>query len=97
MSSLRLRPEVTVRFRTSFVTDLRAIKDQSFHDRIKNLIAKVESVQSLSEVPNLKKLRGGGGYYRVRVGDYRVGLAVEEKDVVFVRVLHRREVYRYFP
>jgi mRNA interferase RelE/StbE len=53
----------------------------------------------LPEVPNLKKLQGGGAYYRARIGDYRVGLAIEGEDeeVVFVRALHRREVYRYFP
>jgi mRNA interferase RelE/StbE len=77
------------------VSDLQAVKDKSLHQRIKTLIAKVESEQTLSEVPNL--LRGGRAYYRVRVGDYRVGLAVEDDVVVFVRVLHRREVYRYFP
>jgi mRNA interferase RelE/StbE len=86
-----------VRFKASFVSELRAVKDKSLHQRIEALIAKVESAQSLSEVPSLKKLRGGEAYYRVRVGDYRVGLAFEENVVVFVRALHRREVYRYFP
>ena len=86
-----------VRFKASFATDLRALKDRPILDRIKATIATVESAESLLELSNLKKLRGGGAYYRVRVGDYRVGIAVEEDTVVFVRVLHRREVYRYFP
>jgi mRNA interferase RelE/StbE len=85
------------RFRASFVADLQAIKDKSLLERVKTLIAGVESAQSLLEVPNLKKLRSGGNYCRIRVGDYRIGLAIEEEAVVFVRVLHRREVYRYFP
>jgi mRNA interferase RelE/StbE len=86
-----------VRFKASFATDLRALKDRPILDRIKATIATVESAESLLELSNLKKLRGGGAYYRVRVGDYRVGIAFEEDTVVFVRVLHRREVYRYFP
>jgi mRNA interferase RelE/StbE len=88
---------LTVRFKASFASDLRALKDKPLLERVKTLIAKVESADSLLEIPNLKRLRGGGAYYRVRLGDYRVGLAVEEDMVVFVRVLHRREVYRYFP
>jgi mRNA interferase RelE/StbE len=88
---------LNVRFQTSFARDLRALKDKALLERIKELIANVEAAQSLAEVSNLRKLHGGGGYYRVRVGDYRVGLATEEGAVVFVRVLHRREVYRYFP
>lgn len=86
-----------VRFKASFARDLRVLKDKTLLDRIKTLIASVESAQSLSEVSHLKRLRGGGAFYRARLGDYRVGLAVEEDGVVFVRVLHRREVYRYFP
>lgn len=86
-----------VRFKASFVSDLRAVKDRGLHERVKALIASAESAESLSEIANLKKLRGGGAYYRVRIGDYRVGLAIEEHTVVFVRVLHRREVYRFFP
>ncbi len=86
-----------VRFKASFARDLRALKDKALLERIKELIANVEAAQSLAEMPNLKKLHGGGEHYRVRIGDYRLGLATEEGVVVFVRVLHRREVYRYFP
>ncbi len=86
-----------VRFKASFASDLRALSDKSLLERIRSLIAEVESAESLREIPNLKKLRGGGAYYRARLGDYRVGFAVEGDTVFFVRVLHRREVYRYFP
>lgn len=86
-----------VRFRASFARDLRTLKDKDLLDRVKELIENVEQAKSLSDVAGLKKLRGGGGYYRIRVAEYRVGLAVEEEAAVFVRVLHRREVYRYFP
>lgn len=86
-----------MRFKASFASDLRALKDKSFLERVKALIATIESAETLLEIPNLKKSRGGGAYYRVRLGDYRVGLVVEENAIVFVRMLHRREVYRYFP
>ena len=86
-----------VRFKASFAKDLRALDDKSFRERIKALIATVESASTLAAVPNLKKLRGAGAFYRARIGDYRVGMAEEEDAIVFVRVLHRREVYRYFP
>jgi len=88
---------LNVRFQASFAKDLRALKDKALVERIKELIANVEAAQSLAEVANLRKMHGGGGYYRVRIGDYRVGLATEVGVVVFVRVLHPREVYRYFP
>ena len=34
------------------------------------------------------------GSYRLRVGDYRVVFDIEGKDIVILRVGHRREIYR---
>jgi len=36
-------------------------------------------------------------HFPFRVGDYRIGVIVEDDTMVFVRCLHRREIYRYFP
>ncbi|MBP1468695.1 type II toxin-antitoxin system RelE/ParE family toxin [Candidatus Chloroploca sp. M-50] len=36
-------------------------------------------------------------YYRIRIGDYRLGLFVEDDTITVVRFLHRRDIYRYFP
>jgi mRNA interferase RelE/StbE len=88
---------VTVRFNESFVRDLRNIKDTGLLTRVRELIELVEQAQHLGQVANLKKLRGGGNYYRIRVGDYRIGLTVEGDVVTFVRFLHRKDIYRYFP
>lgn len=86
-----------VRFKESFARDLRTLQDKTLLGRIKALVEDVEKAKGLADVAGLKKLRGGGAFYRIRIGDYRVGLALEQDVVVFVRFLHRREVYRYFP
>ncbi len=57
----------------------------------------METVDSLGNLTNVKKLKAEGDYYRIRIGDYRIGLALEDSAIVFVRVLHRKEIYRYFP
>ncbi len=41
-----------------------------------------------------KALRGEAGWYRVRVGDYRVVYRFDAECVTIDRVQHRREVYR---
>ncbi|MEG4964118.1 MULTISPECIES: type II toxin-antitoxin system RelE/ParE family toxin [unclassified Microcoleus] len=46
--------------------------------------------------PNIKQLKGElAGYYRYRVGDYRVVYDIddEQKRVVVTVIAHRREVY----
>lgn len=84
-------------FHSSFTKDLRSVKDQKLLDRVADLIAMVEQAADLATIPNLKKLQGTGPYYRVRLGDYRVGISVQSGVVSFIRFLHRKEIYRFFP
>jgi mRNA interferase RelE/StbE len=88
---------MNVEFRKSFEKDLSKIRDVELLQRIKGVIEEVESLDSLTDLSNVKKLKAEGDYYRVRVGDYRIGLSVSGDVVTFVRVLHRKEIYRYFP
>ena len=88
---------MTPEFRTSFTRDLRRVRDRSLFKRVQETIEGVEAAGSILEIRNLKKLRTEGRYYRIRLGDYRIGLIVEGDTVVFVRLLHRSEIYRYFP
>ena len=86
-----------VEFRESFAKDLKGVKDKSLLNRIKESIDATEKANSLVELSNLKKLKGGGNYFRLRIGDYRLGIALENDIVVFVRFLNRRDIYKYFP
>ncbi|HEY9628878.1 MAG TPA: type II toxin-antitoxin system RelE/ParE family toxin [Coleofasciculaceae cyanobacterium] len=86
-----------VEFRKSFEKDLRKLRDASLLQRIKAAIEEVESAESLETVSNLSKLKAEGNHYRIKIGDYRIGIAVQSNSVDFIRVLHRKEIYRYFP
>jgi len=88
---------MNTQFKESFTKDLRKIRDKDLLKRAKAVIETVEQAQSLGDVPNLERLKGWSKYYRIRVGDYRVGLSIEEDVVTFVRFLHRKDIYRYFP
>ncbi|MEM7795094.1 MAG: type II toxin-antitoxin system RelE/ParE family toxin [Cyanobacteria bacterium P01_C01_bin.118] len=84
-------------FRKSFAKDLKKIKDKSLLTKLKSAIEAVEAADTLSSISNLKKLKAEGDYYRIRVGDYRIGLMLNAGSFIFIRCLHRREIYRYFP
>jgi mRNA interferase RelE/StbE len=66
---------VNVEFRKSFEKDLAKIQDEDLLSRIKAAIEEVEAVESLLDLTNVKKLKGDGDYYRIRIGDYRIGFA----------------------
>jgi mRNA interferase RelE/StbE len=84
-------------FKESFQRDLKTIRDRRLLTRIKEAIEIVESAQALSDIPNLKSLKGTKNYFRLRIGEHRIGIAFENQTVIFVRLLHRKEIYRYFP
>jgi mRNA interferase RelE/StbE len=88
---------VKVEFRESFAKDLKGVTDKGVLSRAKEVIKAIEQADSLAELFNLKKLRGGGSYFRLRVGDYRIGVTLEDDTVIFVRFLNRKDIYRYFP
>jgi mRNA interferase RelE/StbE len=88
---------VKAEFRASFLKDLSKIKNRAVLKRIKDTIEDFEKTQDLQDLPNLKKLRGDDNYYRIRVGEYRIGLSIQSDYGVFIRCLHRKDIYRYFP
>jgi mRNA interferase RelE/StbE len=57
----------------------------------------VKQANVMQEIKGVRKLKGWDDYYRIRVGDYRIGIKLEEECIVFSRFLHRKDIYRYFP
>lgn len=73
------------------------ITDRQLLLKIKRAIKQIQQADNLNEVNQIKKLQGKMNYYRIRVGNYRMGIKVSEGVVSFIRILHRKEIYRYFP
>jgi mRNA interferase RelE/StbE len=88
---------VLVRFAESFAKDLRRVREPATLQRIREVIERLEEAEALTQLSQVKKLSGKGPYFRIRVGDYRIGMRVEGEAVILVRLLHRREIYRFFP
>jgi mRNA interferase RelE/StbE len=84
-------------FKESFEKDVRAVHDKRIAKRIWATIRHVEDAPTVADIRDLKKLKGARDCYRLRMGDYRFGLIIEREMVTFVRFLHRKEIYRFFP
>ncbi len=82
----------------SFIKDLKVLKSTPVFESVKSLVFdEIPNYSSLDEISNLKKLKDSDSAYRLRVGDYRIGLTVVGDTITCVRVLHRKDIYRYFP
>jgi mRNA interferase RelE/StbE len=88
---------VKVAFEASFARDLQRVKDKELLRRVRQIIAETKVAVWITELRDLKKLQGHDTFYRIRLGDYRIGVEVIAGEIIFVRFLHRREIYRYFP
>lgn len=86
-----------VRTERGFDRDVRGMRDQRLLDRVDRSVADLEAALSIDEVRGIAQLQGSPGHYRIRIGDYRLGLALEDGAVVLIRFGHRRDFYRRFP
>jgi mRNA interferase RelE/StbE len=86
-----------VEFKSSFAKDLRKIKERKIRQQVLGIIEQIEKARNLQDIPEVKKLQGADNYFRLKLGDYRIGLILEQDRVLFVRFLHRKDIYRYFP
>ena len=87
-----------VQYRQAFLKDMKQLKSSTSYQHIyKVAFTRLPEINTLEEISDIKPMRGYTGRYRIRIGDYRVGIEVNGDVIEVMRVLHRREFYRYFP
>jgi len=84
-------------FLSSFLKDVKKLRDAGVRRSVQEAIQDVEQADAIDAIRSIKRLSGHRNYYRIRIGQWRIGLKFEDNSVQFVRCLHRREVYRFFP
>ncbi|MEO9871906.1 type II toxin-antitoxin system RelE family toxin [Ekhidna sp.] len=90
---------MNTRFRNQFLKDLKKVKNQSLKQKIKSTIIQIENAPSIQNIEQIKVLKGADNYFRVRIGDYRMGLFfdTQSSEVWIERFLHRKDIYKKFP
>ena len=78
--------------------DMRSVNDAALVRRVEQKIAELAAAGTIREVSQVRRLRTRRGrHYRIRVGDYRLGVTVVNQVAFLVRFGHRRDFYRGFP
>ena len=82
----------------TFLKDLKRLKGSREYEKIRRItLEDVLGWDELSGRSQVKKLSASDNAYRLRIGDYRIGFFWDGSTITFARVLHRREIYRFFP
>ncbi len=85
-------------YRASFVRDLGRIRNADVRRRVDRVVQDLEAAASIANVPRAARINSPAGrFYRIRIGNYRLGLALQDGTCILVRCLHRRDIYRRFP
>ncbi len=78
--------------------DLRRVNDAALNRRVERKIAELASASAIGEVSEVRRLSTRRGrHYRIRIGDYRLGVTVVNDVAFLVRFRHRSDFYRGFP
>ena len=84
-------------YNKKFLKDLASIPQKERVSIEKFVFETLANCKSLSDINRIAKLKGHNNYFKSRFGDYRIGIRIEKNTLILERVLHRKEIYRYFP
>ena len=86
-----------IKYKKQFLKELSKLPPP-YQARVEELVFEfIPNENNLDIMKRVSKLKGYDNYYKIRVGDYRIGLYIEADSLEFKRVLHRKDIYRYFP
>jgi mRNA interferase RelE/StbE len=88
---------VNVEYRKRFLKELAKIPSVERKQIEQFVFDELPSLELIAKSGKIERMKGYPSCYKVRFGDYRIGLRLEGNTIVFERVLHRKDIYRYFP
>ncbi len=86
-----------VAFKKAFLKDLEKLPRNAYQKIVSLVFHEIPKVDHVQDIKNVRKITGDKNYFRIRIGHYRIGFEDRGGELVFMRVLHRKDIYRYFP
>lgn len=86
-----------VLFDNSFYKKLTKIKDKTILEKVKATILGIESAEDIRGIDHIKKMEGFKTFYRIRIGEYRIGVSIVKYTVTFITIANRKDIYKNFP
>ncbi len=80
-----------------FQKTLRKINNKAVSERVLETIENIENASTMTDIRSLKKLKGYQTAFRIRIGDYRIGVHIVGDTVHFNRIANRKNIYDEFP
>ena len=87
-----------VEYTKRFLKELSALPD-NIQGRVEVIVFQELKTENPFSLGYVQKMKGHTDKYKIRVGDYRIGVVIDQVDkrIICQRVAHRCEIYRVFP
>jgi mRNA interferase RelE/StbE len=87
-----------IKYTKRFLKELAALP-KSVQIRVEVIVFEELKSDNPFALGYINKMKGYNDKYKIRVGDYRIGMTVDSKnqEIICQRVAHRREIYRVYP
>ncbi len=88
----------TVEYTKRFLKEL-ALLPAEMKTRVEPIVFQALASENPFALGYLEKMKGYDDKYKIRVGDYRIGVTVERetRTLICERIAHRKDIYRVFP
>ncbi len=89
---------MNIEFTKKFEKQIDKLNDNKVIKEISKCVKDVINANNIDEIKNIKKLKGEYNAYRIRIGNYRIGVFGEGNNkILFSVFLHRKDIYKRFP
>ena len=88
-----------VLFKKTFIKDFEKLPSNT-KEKVKEvcffIFPEIEDLVKFKKYP-VRKIKAFENYYRIKIGNFRIGFKKSGQQVIFMRVLQRKDIYRHFP
>jgi len=86
-------------FKKSFIKDFEKLPED-IKENVKEICIFIfPKIKDLKEFRKYYfcKMKDYKNFYRIKIGNFRIGFKKNDNQIIFMRVLHRKNIYKYLP
>jgi mRNA interferase RelE/StbE len=87
-----------INYRKTFLKELSKLPFE-IQSKIENIVFEKLVTNNPFELGFIEKMKGYPDKYKIRIGDYRIGITInsKSKEILCERIAHRKDIYKLFP
>ncbi|MDX1919834.1 MAG: hypothetical protein SFU25_03760 [Candidatus Caenarcaniphilales bacterium] len=81
----------------SFQKELKKYKSGKLLKQVGEILEKIKLCKHIWDVGDVKLMQGTKDFFRIRVGNFRIGIKIQDETVFVIKFAIRGNFYKNFP